>query len=133
MATILLLPHSSEAAPVKLNIKIIHAHNDGDSIDPKLEKLVKNFSNLSFTAYELKDEASFDLEIGSRARMQLPNGQWMVIVAKDLPADGKLRLQLSVAKLKFKSTVSIAAGATVAVGGLIADKGRFLLAVTRPK
>ena len=128
----LLIPHAALAAPVKLNIKVIHAHNQGKKIDPRLKKLAKQFASLRFTAFELKDEANFNLEIGASGSMQLPGGEWMKINTKALWED-KLRLELVVDKLKFKSTVVIADGATLAVGGPAFDNGSLILAITRPK
>jgi hypothetical protein len=124
---------AAQAAPQPLNIKVIQAHNNSKSIDPRLEKLVKEWKHLSFTAYELKDEAEFNLDIGSVGRMQIPNGEWMSIVAQELAPDGKLKLELTVEKLKFKVVVSIAAGATLAVGGPAVNQGALILAVSRPK
>ena len=57
----------------------------------------------------------------------------MSVVAKELGADGKLKLDLTVDKLRFKSTVSIDPGATLAVGGPAQQEGALLLAITRPK
>jgi hypothetical protein len=132
LALTLLLPRAAEAAPVKLNIKVIHAHNKDKKIDPRLKKLAKQFASLRFTAFDLKDEANFNLEIGASGSMQLPGGEWMKINTKALWED-KLRLELVVDKLKFKSTVVIADGATLAVGGPAFDDGSLILAVSRPK
>jgi hypothetical protein len=128
----LLAPSVALAAPSPLNIKVIKAHNRSKAVDPRLEKLVKEW-RLSFTAYELADEAELNLDIGSVGRMQIPGGEWMSIVAKELTPDGKLKLELTVEKLKFKATVLIAAGATLAVGGPSTNDGALILALTRPK
>ncbi len=132
LLTVWLLPAVGAAKPESLNIKVIHAHNRSTAVDPRIEKLVKQFK-LAFTAYELKDEAEFSLELGSIGRMQLPGGEWMSVIAKELAADGKLKLELTVDKLKFKSTVSIDPGATLAVGGPAQQDGALLLAISRPK
>lgn len=132
LALALIVPRVAEAAPVKLNIKVIHAHNKGKKIDPKLKKLAKQFASLRFTAFELKDEASLNLEIGSSGSVQLPGEEWMKITTRSLE-DNKLRLEFVVEKLKFKTTAVIAAGATLAVGGPPFEDGSLILAVTRPK
>lgn len=119
------------AEQVRLSIKVIHAHNRGQQIDPKLAELVREFAGLKFTAYELKDEATFALELGSAGRMQLPNGEWMLIRPKDLVEGGKLRLEMEAEKLKFKTLVAVAPGATLAVGGPPFEGGALILAVTR--
>ncbi len=132
LALALMAARVAEAAPVRLNLKIIHAHNKGKQIDPKLKKLVKQFASLRFSAFELKDEANFNLEIGASGSMQLPGGEWMKINTQSLH-DDKLRLELVVDKLKFKTTVTIASGATLAVGGPAFEDGSLILAITRPK
>jgi len=65
--------------------------------------------------------------------MQLPNGEWMVVKPLGLEADGKLKLELSAEKLKFKTTVAIGPGATLVVGGPPFDGGALIVAVSRPK
>jgi hypothetical protein len=94
--------------------------------------MVKSFPKLGFNAYELKDEATLQLELGSAGRIQLPNREWMSVRAKQLTPDGKLRLELAVEELKFKTTVTITEGATLAVGGPSFGDGALILAITRP-
>jgi hypothetical protein len=119
------------AEPVHLGIKVIHAHNRDATVDPKLKDLVKEFSSLKFKAYALKDEAMFNLELGSAGRMQLPTKDWMTVRPRELSADGKLRIEMEVEKIKFKTTVAIGPGATLAVGGPPFEDGALILAVTR--
>ncbi len=128
----LFAPAVAAAAPVALNIRVIHAHNKSKEIDPQLKDLAKDLAKLAFTGYALKDQATFNLDTGAAARMQLPDGEWMAVRAQEITKDGGLRLELAVEKLKFKSTVTIAAGATLAVGGPPFDAGALILAITRP-
>ncbi len=121
------------AAPVQLNIKVIYAHSKSKLIDPKLKDLAKQFSKLKFTAYELKDEGSYTLDIGASGSLQLPGGEWMKVIAKEMTPEGMLRLDLVVDKPRFRSTAIIAAGATLAVSGPKQESGSLILAVTRPK
>jgi hypothetical protein len=121
----------AQAPQVHLGIKVIHAHNHGTAVDPKLASLVKEFQGLKFTAYELKDEATFQLDVGSSGRMQLPSEAWMTVRPREVAADGKLRLEMEVEAIKFKLTVAIAPGATLAVGGPPFKDGALILAVTR--
>ncbi len=124
---------SASAAPVELELRVIHAHNNNKTVDSKLDDLKKHLAKLSFTGYALKDEAIFSLELATAGRMQLPNKEWMVIRPETMDADGKLRLELSVEKLKFKTTVTIAPGGTLVVGGPSFENGALILAVRRPK
>jgi len=125
----------AHAAPVLIDLKIIHAHNKSKTIDPSLEALVDQLKNkkLSFTGYTLKDEAVFNLDLGAAGRMQLPNGEWMVVTPLAFEAEEKLKLELSVDKLKLKSIVAISPGASLVVGGPPFDDGEIVVAVSRPK
>ncbi len=133
VVALLSLATPAAANTASLQLKVIHAHNRGKVVDPRLSALAKEFARLSFTSYELKDEAAFNLDIGASFRMQLPSKAWMVIHARELTADGKLRLDIDVQQLKFKTTVVIAEGATLAVGGPQHDGGTLILALTWPR
>jgi hypothetical protein len=128
-----LLSSVATAAPVQVELKIIHAHNKGKVVDPKIQALVKLLQKLSFTSYTLKDEAVLAIELNAAGSMQLPNGEWLAVKPITMEADGKLKLELSVEKLKFKTTVAIGPGATLVVGGPPFDGGALIVAVSRPK
>ena len=128
-----LAARGAEAAPVSVELKIIHAHNKSKTIDPKIQALAHQLQKLAFTGYTLKDEAVLSLELSAAGRMQLPNGEWLVVTPLALETDGKLKLELAVEKLKFKTTVAIAPGATLVVGGPAFDGGALIVAVSRPK
>jgi hypothetical protein len=121
----------AQAAGHKLVVRIIHAHNKGQSVDAKIKDLAKDLAQLKFSSYELKDEATFDLDTGAVGRMQLPSKRWMTVTPLVLESDGKLKLDFEVKELKFKTTVGLAAGATLAVGGPAYEDGALILAVTR--
>ncbi len=131
-AVLVSVPQVADAAPVRLAVKIVYAHHEGNHIDPKLKKLAHELAALKFSAYELADEATFNLELGSTGRMQLPSGKWMTVTPREIAQDGKLRVDLTIEKIQFKATVAIAKGGTLAVGGPPHAKGVLILAVTRP-
>lgn len=128
----LFLAQVAHAAAVELLVRVVHANSQNSAVDPKLTELVKDFKDLKFTGYQLKDEAKFNLELKATGRMQLPSGAWMTIQPQGMDKDGKLRLALEIKDLKFKSTVAVSPGGTVAVGGPAFDNGALILAVTRP-
>ena len=121
----------TEAPPIRLDVRVIHAQAAGSFVDPKIKDLMQEFANLKYSSFPLRDEATFRLELLSSGRIQLPNGKWMHILPKEILADGKLRLDLTVEELKFKTQVAIAENATLAVGGPPYQDGALILAVRR--
>ena len=123
-------PRADEATGgIPLEIRIVYAHGGTKHVDEGLEDLAKELGRLAFTAYELQDRARFRIETGASARMQLPNEAWMVVRAKGVAPDGKVRLELEVKQLKFKTTVSIAPNGIIAVGGPPYRDGVLILAL----
>lgn len=113
-----------------VQIQVIRATEGPAHFDEKLKKLEKQLKNLPYQHFELQDEAHFDLVVGSTMRMQLPNEAWMTIVPKEF-SKGALRIELIIKKLKFRTTVAIEKGGTLAVGGPRYGGGALLLAITR--
>lgn len=123
---------SHASSDVSLSIKVIHAKKGERFVDRRLRALVKDLRGLPFSSYTLKDEATLKLELGSTGRLQLPNQAWMSVTPRSLD-NKKLRLDLEVKDYKFKTTVSIQSGKTLALGGPRYDGGILILAVTRTK
>lgn len=132
LVTVALWAPTAQASEVPLGIKVIHATKGKSSVDAKLKGLVKDFKGLPFDSYTLLDEASIKLEQGSTGRMQLPSKAWMSLKPQEL-RNGKLRLDVEIKDLKFKTTVVIPEGKTIAVGGPRYDGGAMILAVTYEK
>ncbi len=124
-------PDLQAAPPVPVEVKVIHAHNRSTVVDPRVAALVKDLrAQLKFTGYDLRDSATFSLERKSVGRMKLPSGAYLTLTPLDF-VDDKLRLELEVKDLKFKTTVTLARGATLAIGGPPYDGGALILAITR--
>jgi len=119
------------AAPVRLDVKVIYATNKTVGVDPKLKKLAREFSSLKFTGYELKDESTLVLELGSSGRVQLPTKDWLTVRPRELVDDGKLRIDLEIEKIKLKTTSTIARDGTLAIGGPAFEDGTLILVITR--
>ena len=117
------------ATPAALTVKVIHASTQGSQIDPKLEKLAKELAALKFSSFRLHEEAKLSLGVNDTTRMRLPGGQWMGL-RHVKAADAKLRLEIEIKKMQFKTTVAIAPGATVALRGPAYDGGTLILAIT---
>jgi hypothetical protein len=118
------------AAVRRLGVQIIYASHDTTGTDPRLRGLVKGFGTLRYESYQLRDEATFSLEAGTAGRMQLPNRSWLSLRPQGLGEDGRVRLEVEVDDLQLKSTLALAPGATVAVGGPPFAEGALILAVT---
>lgn len=141
MALLLALGLACAATPAHaattyaLTVKIVQAQTTGHTIDPRLGKLAKELAGLKkgFTSFVLADQATMALAVGATGRMQLPNGEWMRVVAAAAEPGDKLRLELAVKKLEFRATAIIAPGATLAVAGPKVPHGRLILAISRAK
>jgi hypothetical protein len=121
---------AADARKFPVQIQVIRASEGTPFFDEKLEKLEKQFKKLPYNRFELKDEAKFELQLASTVRMQLPNEAWMTIIPKELAKDA-LRIELIIKKLKFRTTVALEKGGTLAVGGPRYGGGALLLAITR--
>ena len=80
-----------------------------------LEPLKKRFKS-----FVLRDEATLELALGATGRMQLPDGNWMTIHARELTADGKLRPCLF-SDLEFDVRDALRAGDEARVRELIGE------------
>ena len=116
-----------------LNIKIIHATKGGVEVDAEIKSLANDFSQLKFTSFKIIDKAKIDVAIGGSSKFQLPNGLWMKVTLLRVDKDGGMRLKIEAKKLKFKSTIAIKPGGTVAVGGPSYKEGALIFALSRPK
>jgi hypothetical protein len=114
---------------VPVEVRIIYAHNQDKVVDPRIAAMVKTLPPLHFTGYQLKDQTTFNLGPGSSGKMRLPNRAWLTLAALDLH-DDQLRLGLEIKELKFKTTVSVGRGATIAIGGPAYEAGTLIIAVT---
>jgi hypothetical protein len=72
------------------------------------------------------------LEPGQAARLQLPNGHWLKLTDIGRADDGRVRLDLAIKAMEFRTTALLAPGATLAVGGPPYEKGALILAIRWP-
>jgi hypothetical protein len=119
------------AATIPLDIKIIYAHNEAIRVDSKIKNLVKDFGKIKFSAFDLKNETTLNCELTKEQFIQLPNNEKLRITAQEITSDNKLRLEIFIEALKFKTVVSIDPLATVAVGGPLYESGVLILAISR--
>ena len=124
---------TTQAGEHSLKIKIIHATKSGVEIDPEIKSLARDFSQLKFTSFKIVDKAQINAAVGGSSRFQLPNGLWMDVTLLKVDKDGGMRLRIEAKKLKFKSTIAIKPGGTVAVGGPSYKNGALIFALSRAK
>ena len=124
---------NSLAGEHSLSVKVIHATKSGVEIDPEIKSLARDFSQLKFTSFKIVDKARINVAIGGSSKFQLPNGLWMKVTLLSVDKDGGMRLQIAAKKLKFKSTIAIKLGGTVAVGGPSYKGGALIFALSRTK
>jgi len=62
------------AAPVKVNVQVVHASNGAPHVDPGLEKMRQDFekAGLRFTTYRRLSEETVSLVTGKPAEVALP-------------------------------------------------------------
>ena len=116
-----------------LKINIIHATKSGVEIDPEIKSLARDFSQLKFTSFKIVDKAQINAAVGGSSKFQLPNGLWMDVTLLQVDKNGGMRLRFEAKKLKFKSTIAIKPGGTVAVGGPSYKDGALIFALSRAK
>jgi hypothetical protein len=114
-----------------LDVRVVWAHNQTHDIDPRIAVLVKNLGLSQFTGYQLEDEAAIALAPAKAEQLRLPSGDWLTVTLLG-QVDDKMRLQVEVQELKFKTVVSLAPKATLAIGGPPYQGGVLILAMTRP-
>jgi len=124
---------NSLAGDHSLKVKIIHATKTGVEVDAEIKSLANDFSQLNFTSFKVIDKAKIDVAIGGSSKFQLPNGLWMKVTLLRVDKDGGMRLKIVAKKLKFKSTIAIKPGGTVAVGGPSYKDGALIFALSRAK
>ena len=122
----------SGPASLPVDLRVIYAHNDGTEVDARIKDLLPTFASLRFSAYVLKSQGEFSLSPGTSVRAQLPDATMLEIATRSINAAGQLRLDIEIKKIKFKTTVAIAPGATLAVGGPPYEKCSLIFALTRP-
>jgi hypothetical protein len=122
----------AEPSSVPVDLRVIYAHSDGTEVDYRVQDLLPTFASLRFTSYVLKSQGAFALSPGTSIRAQLPDSTTLEIATRSVNAAGQLRLDIEIKKIKFKTTVAIAPGATLAVGGPPYEKGALIFALTRP-
>jgi hypothetical protein len=81
-------PAPSVAAPVKVELVILHATNDGSGIDPKIGKMAElgkpPFS--SYNSYKLLSRSQLSLDKAKLSTTKLPNDRELGVTLKDVQA-----------------------------------------------
>jgi hypothetical protein len=121
--------HADEGR-VQVRITVIHASNDGEEVDPRLEELRRQLSAFNFTAYRVLDVHRRRLDFEEEATFSLPGDRTLTITPLQRDREGHLRVRLKLGDL-VDTTYSIAEGATLIVGGPRHAGGHLVLAVSQ--
>lgn len=121
---------SADEGRVHMRVTVIHASNDGDEVDPRLEELRRQLSAFNFTAYRILDIHRRRLEFQQQASIALPGDRTLTVTPLTRDREGHLRVRLAIGDL-IDTTYTIAEGASLIVGGPRHDGGHLILAVSQ--
>jgi len=121
------IARGGEPDAVNLQIKVIKASNDGSGVDNALDDLKDRFANLKFDSYRLVESRKLTLGPSIVGTVGLPNNK--VLQMRQVRVDhGRARMTVTVSDVLLK--VSLANGGTVILGGLDANNGEILVAIS---
>lgn len=120
----------AQSPRVDVRVYVIHASNEGDEIDPRLEDLRRQLEVFQFSFFRLLDVHARTLPFGSAAAIALPGERTLSIVPQRHDSEGRLRLRLKIGDI-IDTTYTIAEGGTLIVGGPRHDGGHLILAVNQ--
>ncbi len=120
----------AEQSAVRVEVTVIHASNDGDEVDPRLEDLKRQLSSFDFSAFRLLDTHVRTLALAETGEFSLPGDRLLTITPRSRDQEGRLRVHLSIGGV-IDTTYTIAEGASLIVGGPRHDGGHLILAVNQ--
>ncbi|MBN1962373.1 MAG: hypothetical protein JW841_15680 [Deltaproteobacteria bacterium] len=127
---VLLVDNDAYAAAAQLKIRVIWAHNFSNHVDSSLTKLIKSLGELKYTGYELKTQTTLALKSNDTQKIKLQNGALLKLTLLEYDND-TVRLEIEIPDLKFKTKVSIAKNATLAIGGPPYENGVLIIALSQ--
>lgn len=119
-----------EVAAFELQIRVIHALTDGGGLDPRLQDLKVDLSQLNYRSFKLLDGHRKQVYSYEAIALEFPGNRWLNVRTKGVTKEGTLKLRLTIRDLGFKAKVKVRPGSTILVGGPPHDGGAIVLAVT---
>ena len=119
------------AAPVKVQVEVVHASNGTPHVDPGLEKMRQNFekAGLRFTTYRRLSEQTVSLAAGKPTDVALPGKQATLTLQ---PGDHP-RPQVAVSVPPLQTTVELGTDASAFLQAGPHENGQLVLVLTAKK
>ena len=119
------------AAPVKVDVQVVHASNGPAHVDPGLEKMRKGFekNGLRFTTYRRLSQETLSLTPGKPADVTLP-GKTATLT---LEPGEHARPRVAVSVPPLRSTVELSPDASAFLQAGPHDNGQLVLVLTEKK
>jgi hypothetical protein len=133
---LLLIAHAVAAAPdapVAVDVGVVVASNEGNTIDPALTSIRNQLHSMfNYTSYQLVDRLKRTLSVGETGDFALPGNRSMRVTP--VPAKGnKVRLAVQLMEAErnlLTTTLGLTRGGMVLVGGPPYQKGVLILIIS---
>ncbi len=120
------------ASKVTVQLTVVHATNNGNTVDPKLAALERQLEMYKYSNYEVLSQKQAQLTANAAKKFSVEGGKEVSITLLGTE-NGRARCRIVINSSKGKlvdTTVSIQAGKTLIVGGTRHDGGVLLLPIT---
>lgn len=136
LLALLVLPVPSAAsaeAPVRIDVGVVHASNEGSRMDPALESIQGKLRKMfPYTSYRMLDRLKRTLAAGETGEFALP-GNRSLRMTHAPHSGGKVRLAVEVnegPRNLLATTLGLSRGGMVLVGGPSHDRGVLILIIS---
>ena len=122
----------SAATKATVQLTVVHATHNGNTIDPKLAALERQLEKFSYTNYEVLSQKQAQLSSNTAKKFSVEGGKEVHITLLGVE-DNRARFRIVIKSGKGKladTTVSIQQGRTFIVAGTRHDGGVLLLPIT---
>ena len=119
------------AAPVKVDVQVVHASNGAPHVDPGLDKMREGFekNGLRFTTYRRLSRETVSLTVGKPVEVALPGKK----ATLTLQPGEHARPHVAVTVLPLQSTVELSPDASAFLQAGPHDNGQLVLVLTEKK
>ena len=123
---------AAATAKVTVQLTVVHATNNGNTIDPKLNALKRQLEMYKYTNFEVLSQKQAQLSANTAKKFSVEGGKDVSITLLSTENNrARCRIVINSSKGKLvDTTVSIQQGRTLIVGGTRHDGGVLLLPIT---